>query len=54
MADEHSTADDDAPHLTAQQARGGDIVLRTPARRALFIGGLVLIVIVAAIGYWIG
>ena len=43
----------DAPHLTGQQARGGDIVLRTPARRAVFVGGLVLIVIVAVIGYWL-
>jgi len=44
--------DDDAPHLTAEEARGGDIVLRSAGRRAIFIAGLVLIVIVAAIGYW--
>ena len=28
-------------HLTAEQARGGRIVLDTPFRRAVFIGGLV-------------
>jgi hypothetical protein len=44
---------DEAPHLTAGEARGGDIVLRTPARRAIFVAGLVLIVILAAIGYWV-
>ena len=31
---------------------GGDIVLRSAGRRAIFIAGLVLIVILAAIGYW--
>jgi hypothetical protein len=46
--------DDEAPHLTAQEARGGDIVLRSAGRRAIFIAGLVLIVIVAAIVYWTG
>ena len=45
--------DDDAPHFTAQEARGGDIVLRTPGRRAIFIAGLMLIIVVAVIGYWI-
>jgi hypothetical protein len=25
----------------AEKARGGEIILRTPARRAIFIGGLV-------------
>ena len=52
MPVEHPDSDE-APHLTAQQARGGDIVLRTRARRAVFVAGLVLIVILAAIGYWI-
>jgi hypothetical protein len=28
-------------HLSAEQARGGEIVLRTPARRAIFVGGLI-------------
>jgi hypothetical protein len=50
MPDDRSN-EDDAPHLTARQARSGDIVLRTRARRVVFIAGLVLIVILAAIGY---
>jgi hypothetical protein len=29
-----------APYPAAQ-ARGGEIILRTPARRAIFIGGLI-------------
>jgi hypothetical protein len=28
-------------HLSAEEARGGEIVLRTPARRAIFLGGLI-------------
>jgi len=50
--EEPQQSEDAAPHLTAEQARGGDIVLRTPARRMIFIAGLVLIVIVAVTGYW--
>jgi hypothetical protein len=30
----------------AEKARGGRIVLNTPARRAVFIGGLIAIVLV--------
>jgi hypothetical protein len=52
MPDE-PTETDQAVHLTAEQARGGEIVLRSPLRRAIFIGGLVLIVIVVLIGQWL-
>jgi hypothetical protein len=31
----------------AEKARGGKIILRTPLRRAIFIGGLVAAVVVA-------
>jgi hypothetical protein len=30
------------PTLSAEDARQGEIILRTPARRAIFIGGLVV------------
>jgi hypothetical protein len=30
------------------------LVLRTPARRAVYIAGFVLVIVVAAIGYWRG
>jgi hypothetical protein len=35
------------PPYPAEKARGGEIILRTPLRRAIFIGGLVAVVIVA-------
>ena len=42
--------------FSGRAARQGDIVLRTPARRAIFIAGLVGIVIVAfivgALAWW--
>jgi len=44
---------DEAVHLTGEDARGGEIVLRTRARRAVFVGGLVLLVIVVVLGYWL-
>jgi hypothetical protein len=31
----------DRIHVSADEARGGEIVLRTPARRAIFLGGLI-------------
>lgn len=37
-------------HLTAEQARGGEIVLRTPRRRGIFIAGLVGMGLLALIG----
>ena len=37
-------------HLSAQQARGGEIVLRTPRRRTIFIAGLVGMGLLALVG----
>lgn len=28
------------PYISAEKARGGEIILRTPLRRAIFVGGL--------------
>jgi len=28
-------------HISTDEARGGEIILRTPARRAIFLGGLI-------------
>ena len=40
-------------HLTAQQARGGEIALTTRRRRAIFIVGLAGIVILAVLlSFW--
>lgn len=39
------------PRLTPEQARQGEIILKTPARKAIFIGGLVLAALVAAFGF---
>lgn len=32
------------PPYPAEKARGGEIILRTPLRRAIFIGGLIVVV----------
>lgn len=40
----------DAPHFSAQDARGGEIILRTPRRRWIFLGGLIGAGILAIIG----
>lgn len=32
---------DQPVHLTGEQARGGEIILRTPVRRAIFLAGLI-------------
>ena len=40
---------DEGPVFSAQEARQGDIVLRTRTRRMIFIAGLVGIVILAAV-----
>lgn len=40
----------DAPHYSAQDARGGEIILRTPRRRWIFLGGLIGAGIFALIG----
>ncbi|RIA46899.1 hypothetical protein DFR49_1460 [Hephaestia caeni] len=39
--------DDPPVHLTARQARGGTIILRTRRRRLIFIAGLVALALVA-------
>lgn len=39
-----------APHYAAQDARGGEIILRTPRRRWIFLGGLIGAGILAIIG----
>jgi hypothetical protein len=31
----------------AEKARGGEIILRTPLRRAIFIAGLIAVVVIA-------
>lgn len=41
--------DEDGPTYTAEQVSQGQVVLRTPLRKAIFIGGLVLFVIVAIV-----
>jgi len=41
------------PRLSAEKARGGEIILRTPARRWIFIGGLVALIVIAVVGYWL-
>jgi hypothetical protein len=46
------TRDPEPPPYPAEKARGGRIVLRTPLRRAIFIGGLVGIVVLALILSW--
>lgn len=42
-------ANDEAIHVSAQDARGGEIILRTRRRRMIFIVGLVGIVLLVAI-----
>jgi hypothetical protein len=37
------------PPYPAEKARGGEIILRTPLRRAIFIGGLIAVAIAAVL-----
>ena len=37
------------PPYPAEKACGGEIILRTPLRRAIFIGGLIGVVVVALV-----
>ena len=37
------------PPYPAEKARGGEIILRTPLRRMIFIGGLIGVAIVALV-----
>lgn len=41
--------DDDAKTITAQDARGGEIVLRTRRRRMIFLGGLIAFVVLSIV-----
>ena len=44
---------DDPQEIPARKARGGEIILRTPLSRAIFIAGLVLAaVIVVIVGFY--
>lgn len=45
---------EEGPHICAEKARGGEIILRTPGRRWVFVAGLVALIVIAAIGYWAG
>jgi hypothetical protein len=36
------------PPYPAEKARGSEIILRTPLRRAIFIGGLIAVAIAAS------
>lgn len=38
--------------LTAREARQGEIILKTPLRRAIFIGGLVLAAVVCVFFFY--
>jgi len=38
--------------LTAEEARQGEIILRTPARKAVFVGGIVLAAIVCVLLFY--
>jgi len=39
------------PTLTGEEARQGEIILKTPARKAILIGGLVLAALVGVFGF---
>lgn len=45
--DRHQDHKDDGPVFSAEQARQGEIILRTRTRRIIFIAGLVGIVLLA-------
>ena len=44
--------DQDGPTYTAEEVSQGQIVLRTPLRKAIFIGGLVAFVLFVAFMAW--
>ncbi len=43
--------DEEPVHLTARQARGGEIILRSRRRRQIFVAGLIGFVILAIVIY---
>ncbi|MER8365673.1 peptide ABC transporter permease [Mesorhizobium sp. M1378] len=45
--------DKDGPVFSAEQARQGEIILRTRARRIIFIAGLAGLVLLALLVWWI-
>ncbi|MER9897300.1 peptide ABC transporter permease [Mesorhizobium sp. M0130] len=45
--------DKHGPVFSAEQARQGEIILRTRARRIIFIAGLVGLVLLAWLVWWI-
>ncbi|MER9654227.1 hypothetical protein NKJ26_12020 [Mesorhizobium sp. M0152] len=47
MTDDRHDDGDDGPVFSAEQARQGEIILRTRTRRIIFIAGLVGIVLLA-------
>jgi hypothetical protein len=47
--DRHDKNSDDRPVFSAEQARQGEIILRTRTRRNIFIAGLVGIVVLAIV-----
>jgi hypothetical protein len=46
---EPSQSPDPAPHISAEDARGGEIILRSRTRRIVFIAGLALVVLLAIV-----
>jgi hypothetical protein len=40
---------DPAPHISAEDARGGEIILRSRGRRAVFIAGLIAVALLAIV-----
>ncbi|MER8595951.1 peptide ABC transporter permease [Mesorhizobium sp. M1182] len=48
-----SDRDKNGPVFSAEQVRQGEIILRTRARRIIFIGGLVGLVLLALLVWWI-
>lgn len=52
MTEQHkSEAPPKGPTLTGEQARQGEIILKTPTRKAIFIGGLVLAALLGVFGF---
>lgn len=49
MVEQPTREDDEAPHISAEDARGGEIILRSRRRRLVFIAGLVGFVVLALI-----
>ncbi len=48
----HTSPTTERMRISEQDARQGEIILNTPLRKAVFIGGLVGIVVLAALAAW--